>query len=84
MINCEQCTEHVHGYLDGEPVPGSSRAGMWMHHVLCGPCRRYMKQIQDVIQVGATIADKDREDFECSEAFKDALVKQYKKTNPGL
>lgn len=84
MINCKQFTEHINLYLDGEPVPGSSRMGMWMHQMLCSPCRRYMNQIQDVIQLGATIEHEDRKDFDCSESFKEELVKNYKKTNPGL
>lgn len=84
MIKCKQFTEKIHVYLNGETPADTSRMGMWMHQMMCSNCRHYMHQIQDVIRLGEKIDARDKEEFECSDKFKSDLVKNYKKTNPGL
>lgn len=86
MITCQQFTQQVDAYLEGEPFEHGSRMGMWMHQLFCRGCKNYMLQIHDVAQLGEKLdqQDKQDEDLTCPEDIKKNLVKNYKKTNPGL
>ena len=82
MITCKEFTEEWVAYREGEPLQRASRAGMWMHRVMCGPCRRYVKQVEQVLELAPEL-DPDEQELACPEDLKSDLVKKYKKTNPG-
>lgn len=50
MITCEEFTNRVTEYLEGS-VPRGERFGMWLHLVLCHHCRRYLRQMKEVVDL---------------------------------
>lgn len=48
MLSCKQITENGSAILDGD-LKGWRRMEARMHIFICGPCRRYVKQLKQTI-----------------------------------
>lgn len=46
MLSCQETSEWMGDYIDGRVSPG--RVAIWMHFMICGPCRRYCEQLKQV------------------------------------
>lgn len=47
MLSCQETSEWVGDYIDGRVSP-ERRVAIWMHFMICGPCRRYCDQLKQV------------------------------------
>ncbi len=45
MLNCRDIANHSSDYLDGT-LPRSRRLTIWLHLMMCGHCRRYLKNLR--------------------------------------
>ncbi len=68
MTDCEEFAETVGEYLDGR-LPYGERVGMWLHRVMCPPCRHYAEQLRQLRELMNRLGEQWREDTsECPPA----------------
>lgn len=76
MMTCEEFTENVTEYLEGR-VPYGERIGMWFHAVLCGPCKRYLEQMREVVDLCDELGEEESRDG-APEEVKDDLLEKFR------
>ena len=57
MMSCEEFTDQVTAYLEGN-VPYGQRIGMWLHTVMCKHCRNYLEQMAQVARLAGELGDE--------------------------
>lgn len=73
MLKCKDIADHSSDYLDGT-LPLSRRLAIWLHLMMCGHCRRYLKNLRMVI---ATLA-RSKPSIE-EEAHVDKIIEKIKR-----
>lgn len=76
MITCEEFAEHVTAYLEGT-LPISERTSMWLHRLVCGHCRRYLRQMKLVVDLMGDVPEATPADGP-SEATKNELLARFR------
>lgn len=84
MITCQEVAAQVGEYLDGR-TNYRQRAAIWVHFLICGPCRRYYEQMQTVSAVVKSAEDaRPEEQRSPAPPVRDELIKAYRKSQQQL
>jgi len=75
VLTCEEFAAKVSDYIEGH-VEGSEKFSMWLHAAICGHCRRYMKQLDVVIDLTSSLDESEQRaarsrDADCPEKLSD-------------
>lgn len=77
MMSCEEFSDRVTAYLEGR-VPYGERVGMWMHSMICGHCRNYLRQMSELVTLMSKV---DEEDSSVDPDQKDELMEAFRAAN---
>ena len=78
MMTCEEFANKVSDYLDGR-VPYGDRIGMWVHALMCEPCRRYLDQMRQVTDALGEVGEQERADDESAPCeHKEDLMEEFR------
>lgn len=75
-MSCEEFADSVSDYLDGR-VPYGKQIGMWLHGMMCAPCRRYLDQMREVVEMMGEVGEREQEDGVSGEVKED-LMSQFR------
>lgn len=76
MMSCEEFTQKVGDYLEGR-VPMGDRMGMWLHEILCKPCRWYRKQMELVVDLTGDLSEEQPPE-KPPESTRDELLAKFR------
>jgi len=60
MLRCKDIANHSGDYLDHR-LPFNRRLGVWLHIMMCGHCRRYLRYLKTLTTLLST-AGQQKED----------------------
>lgn len=75
-MNCEEFAKKISEHLDGR-IPFGKRVGVWFHALLCKPCRRYMRQMRQTVDLMEASGDSDC-DEECPDELKRSVMAEFR------
>ena len=76
MMTCKEFADRVSDYLDGR-VPYGERIGIWLHALMCEPCRRYMDQMRQTIDYMHEVGESEHDEG-CPDEVKEELMEQFR------
>ncbi|MFB6351558.1 MAG: hypothetical protein ABEN55_21860 [Bradymonadaceae bacterium] len=76
MMRCDKFAHQVGDYLEGR-LPFGERVAMWIHRLICTPCRRYYAQIRQVIALTEEVGEHERATAPSPE-LKEEMVEQFR------
>ena len=76
MITCEEFADKTSDYLEGR-VPYGERVGMWIHTLMCEPCRRYLEQVRQTVDFIQEVGEREHDEGAPDEVKED-LMEQFR------
>jgi len=58
MLKCKDIANHSGDYLDHR-LPFSQRLGVWLHIMMCGHCRRYLRYLKVISALLSTTKQQE-------------------------
>ncbi len=60
---CRDVIDQASTYIDGD-LETTDKFRIWVHILMCPPCRRYFDQMKSVVDAARTLSTHDEDDHE--------------------
>lgn len=62
MLKCRDIADHSSDYLDHR-LPLSRRLSVWLHIMMCGHCRRYLRYLKSVMALISVVKQQEEDEM---------------------